>query len=184
MSVEGATGRPHWKVNGNGVTAGTQERPPLSDEQSVVLIDAVDRASRVGLVMRTALFSVSVLAAILATLYTARHGNEMVGSILDRDSVIFSAGGVGSYLLGVLFRVPSTVRCNLSALSQRHLIVSGYAREIGLIETEAYRSIAQARKQQPGADLTEEVAAAALRIRAATGTAVARIKKHCKYVPE
>jgi hypothetical protein len=292
MANRGPAAAPALTLNGNGVPAGAQERPPLTDEQSRVLIDAVDRASRVGLVMRTALFSVAVLAAILATFYTARHGGQMVSAILGRDrlvweqvvgltlpvllflilgaicvagahvlqsraldereraldaiarirreseagvsrartlarlaeddltharrefamqiafgraswwlsmslvaiaavyslaandldtySVVFSAGGVGSYLLGVLFNVPSTVRCNLSALSQRHLIVSGFAREIGLIEAEAYRTIGQARKQEPASDVGEDVAAAALQIRAATGTAVARIEKHCK----
>lgn len=271
------------------------DRPPLSDEQSQVLIEAVDRASRVGLIMRTTLFGVAIVAALLAIVYTMWRGDAMVSAILDRDratdllwervvaltlpvlllvvlgavcvaaahvlqsraldereraldaisrirresesgvsrartlarlaeddltharrefsmqvafgrasyalslslvaiaaiysvasdgldaySVVFSAGGVGSYLLGVVLKVPSRVGCNLAALSQRHLIVTGFAREIGLIEADAYRAIGQARKSETGSELRKDVEASALGIRAATGIAVNRIQKHCK----
>ena len=271
------------------------ERPPLSDEQAQVLIEAVGRASRVGLIMRTTLFGVAIVAALLAIVYTMWRGDAMVSAILDRDratdllwervvaltlpvllfvllgavcvaaahvlqsraldereraldaisrirrdsesgvsrartlarlaeddltharrefsmqvafgrasyalsfslvaiaaiysvasdgldaySVVFSAGGVGSYLLGVLFKVPSRVRCNLAALSQRHLIVTGFAREIGLVEADAYRAIGQARKSETCSELRKDVEASALEIRAATGIAVNRIHKHCK----
>ena len=263
-----------------------------------MLVDAVDRAARVGLVTRTALFGVAILAATLAIVYTMRRGDDMVSMILGRNpatdlfwerivsltlpvvlfvvlgavcvagayvlqdraldereraldaiariqreteggasrartlarlteddltharrefamqvafgraswwlavalltvsvvyslgagdldaySVAFGAGGVLSYLLGVAFKVPTRVRCNLSALSQRHLIVSGYAREIGLIEADAYRAIAQARRRSEGAaagDAGGGIRAAAEEIRVATGVAVARIDRYCK----
>jgi hypothetical protein len=80
----------------------------------------------------------------------------------------------------VVFKVPSRVGCNLAALSQRHLIVTGFAREIGLIEVDAYRAIGQARKSETGSELRKDVEASALEIRAATGIAVNRIQKHCK----
>ena len=83
-------------------------------------------ASGFGRFMAVALLTVSVV-------YSLGAGD------LDAYSVAFGAGGVLSYLLGVAFKVPTRVRCNLSALSQRHLIVSGYAREIGLIEADAER---------------------------------------------
>ena len=273
--------------------------PPLSEAESSVLIDAVSRASRVGLVMRTGLFLVALAAAALAVVYTMQHGDAMVDAILNRDratdllwervvsltlpvalfvllgavciagayvlqsraldereraldaiarvrreseagvsrartlarlteddltharrefamqvgfgraswwltialvgvsvvysvaegldeySAIFAAGGVGSYLLSIAFNVPTTVRCNLSALSQRHVIVSGYAREIGLLETEAYRLISHARRQsQPCAATSADVTAAAREIREATDEAVQRIEKHCKSRPD
>jgi hypothetical protein len=283
-------------VNGHRTSTEQVHEPPLSDEQSKVLIEAVHRASRVGLVMRTTLFAVAILAAVLATLYTLRRGDQMVSSILDRDratdllwervvaltlpvllfvvlgavcvagayvlqsraldereraldaiarvqresesgvsrartlarlaeddltqsrrefamqiafgrafgwlsislvvmaavysiasdgldgySVVFSAGGVGSYLLGVLFKIPTRVRCNLAALSQRHLIVTGYAREIGLIEADAYRVIGQARKHEACTAACGDVDGAAREIRKATGTAIERIQNHCKH---
>jgi hypothetical protein len=269
---------------------------PLTDAQTSVLLDAVARASKVGLVLRTALFGVAILAAALAVLYTGRNGNEMVNTILGRDpavdllwervisltlpvllfvvlgavcvvgayvlqsraldereraldaiariareaeggvsrartlarlseddltharrefamqiafgraswwlavgllgvsvvysmasgdldaySLAFGAGGVLSYLLGVAFKVPTRVRCNLASLSQRHLIVSGYVREIGLIEADAYRLIAQARRPSDGgAPPTGAITAAAHEIRAATGVAMERIERYCK----
>jgi hypothetical protein len=272
------------------------DRTPLSDAQADVLVDAVRRAAWVGLVMRTLLFGVAILAAALAIVYTMRRGDEMVAAILESDratdllwerivsltlpvllfvvlgavcvtgayllqsraldereraldaiarvrreaeagvsrvrtlarlteddlthvrrefamqvafgramwwlsvsllavsvvyslsegdldaySVAFGAGGVLSYLLGLAFNVPAKVRCNLSALSQRHLIVSGYAREIGLIEADAYRLIAQGHKSgQPSAEVSATVTAAAREIRAATSEAVGRIEQHCK----
>jgi len=284
-----------FEVQPNGA-APAEDRPPpspLSSAQSSVLINAVDRASRVGLVLRTTLFTVAILAAVLATVYTMRRGDEMVTAILERDrardllwervvsltlpvllfvllgavcvagayilqsraldereraldaiarinreseggvsrartlarlseddltharrefamqmlfgraswwlstglltvsvvyslaagtldgySVAFGAGGVLSYLLAAAFKVPTTVRCNLAALSQRHLIVSGYAREIGLIEADAYRGIA--RRRADPTDAAVDVAAAAQEIREATATAVARIERYCK----
>ena len=266
---------------------------PLSEAQASVLINAVDRASRAGLALRTALFTMAILASLLATVYTMRRGDGMVTAILERNratdllwervvslslpvllfillgavcvggayilqsraldereraldaiarinreteggvsrartlarlseddltharrefamqmmfgraswwlsvslvavsvvyslaagtldgySVAFGAGGVLSYLLAAAFGVATKVRCNLAALSQRHLIVSGYAREIGLIEAEAYRAIA--RRRADPADTTVDIAAAAQEIRVATDTAVARIERYCK----
>jgi hypothetical protein len=266
---------------------------PLSEAQSSVLINAVDRASRVGLLLRAALFAVAILASALAIVYTMQRGDEMVTAILDRDratdllwervvtltlpvllftllgavcvagayilqsraldereraldaiarihreteggvsrartlarlseddltharrefamqmmfgraswwlsisllavsvvyslaagdldgySVAFSAGGVLSYLLAAAFGVETKVRCNLAALSQRHLIVSGYTREIGLIEAEAYRAIARRRSDPAG--VSADIATAAREIREATRTAVARIERYCK----
>ncbi len=100
---------------------------------------------------------------------------------LDGYSVALGGGGVLSYLLGVAFKVPTRVRCNLAALSQRHLIVSGYVREIGLLEAEAYRVIGAARRK--GADAAppaDAVVAAAREIREATGVAMERIDRYCK----
>jgi hypothetical protein len=100
---------------------------------------------------------------------------------LDGYSLAFGAGGFLSYLLGLAFKVPATVRCNLSALSQRHLVVSGYAREIGLLEADAYRLIAQARKQSGASpEVSASVSTTAQEIRSATGAAVARIEQYCK----
>jgi len=115
----------------------------------------------------------TTLVAIAAVYSVASDG-------LDAYTVVFSAGGVGTYLLGVLLKVPSRVRCNLAALSQRHLIVTAFAREIGLIEADAYRAIGQARKRETCSERRKDVEASALEIRAATGTAINRIQKHCK----
>ena len=212
---------PEHKLNGHGTPEGPAERALLSDEQAQILIESVQRASRVGLFLRTALLAVAIVPAMLATVYTAHRGDEMVDSILGRDRsadlywehvvaltlpvlLFVLLGGVcvigayvlqsravdecehaldavvGSYLIGVLFKVPSTVRGNLAALAQRRLIVTGYAREIGLLEADAYRAIAQARKSTSITDVSDEVIAAARHIRAATGAAVARIDTHCK----
>lgn len=266
---------------------------PLSEAQASVLIDAVGRASRVGLRLRSALLVVAILAAGLATLYTMRHGDEMVSAILDRDpatdmlwervisltlpvlllialgavcvaaayvmqsralddreraldaiariqreteggvsrartlarlseddltharrefamqmmfgraswwltvtllavsvvyslatttldaySVAFGAGGVLSHLFAAALGVPTKIRCNLAALSQRHLIVSGYAREIGLIEADAYRAITRRRSEHH--QVSADIAAAAHEIRKATGVAVDHIQRYCK----
>jgi hypothetical protein len=269
---------------------------PLSSAQSSVLVNAVDRASRVGLVMRTALFVVAVVAAALAIVYTMRRGDDMVSAILARDratdllwervvsltmpvllfivlgavcvaaayvlqaraldereraldaiariqreseggvsrartlarlteddltharrefamqvtfgraswwlsvtllavsvvysiaagdldaySLAFGGGGVLSYLLSAALKVPTKTRCNLAALSQRHLIVTGYAREIGLIEAEAYRAIEYARRRQDAdAAVGAGIKTAAQEIREATGVAVDRIDRYCK----
>ncbi len=100
---------------------------------------------------------------------------------LDGYSLALSGGGLLSYLLGVAFKVPTRVRCNLAALSQRHLIVSGYVREIGLIEAEAYRAIGAARRRgAAAAPSADTIAAAAREIRAATGVAMDRVDKYCK----
>jgi hypothetical protein len=275
------------------------EPSPLSDAQSKVLVDSVARASRVGLYLRTALFGVAIVAALLAIVYTWLRGDEMVGAILSRNratdllweqmasltlpvllfvllgvvsvvgayvlqsraldereraldaiariqreaeagvsrartlarlteddlthlrreftmqvafgrasywlsfslvamsaiyslaagdldgySVAFSAGGVVSYLLGVMFKVPSRVACSLAALSQRHLIVSGFAREIGIIEADAYRQISQARRLEGCDPKLRDVTTHAREIRKATNAAVKAIQENCKTDPE
>ena len=283
-------------TNGRAPSGIDGEQSPLSDAQSKVLVNAVERASRVGLVMRTLLFGVAIAAASLAIVYTWARGDEMVDAILSRDrstdllweqvasltlpvllfvllgavcvagayvlqsraldereraldaisrirreaeagvsrartlarlteddlthirreftmqvafgrmsywlslslvamsaiysiaagdldaySAAFSAGGVLSYLLGVMFKVPWRVASSLAALSQRHLIVTGFARELGIIEADAYRRIAQARRLPEGAPQGRpDFTAHAREIRAATGTAIARIEEHCK----
>lgn len=300
-------------VNGNGsrnADAGQGWRPdaepaaqgrmpdgvgrPLTDEQTSVLMDAVARASIVGLVMRTALFVVAIAAAALAVLYTRSNGEAMVDAILGRDptedvlwgvvsltlpvllfvflgaaclaaayvlqsraldereraldaiariqreseggvsrartlarlseddltharrefamqvafgraswwlaisllsvsvtysitsggpdgySVALGGGGLLSYLLGVAFKVPTRVRCNLATLSQRHLIVSGFVREIGLIEADADRRIEAARRSANGTVPADHIEQAAREIREATGVAMERIERYCK----
>jgi hypothetical protein len=277
-----------------GDLADRGDSAPLSVDESKVLLDAVERASRVGLVQRTALFAVAILGALLAIASTWLRGDDMVNAILSRNrdtdllweqvasltlpvllfvllgvacvaashvlqsraldereraldaisrirresavsvsrartlarlteddltqvrrefamqvafgrasywlsvslvamsavyslaeggldaySAAFSAGGVLSYLLGVMFKVPWRVAGSLAALSQRHVIVTGYAREIGIIEANAFRKIGQARKPPetcPDVEITDH----AREIRSATRAAVDRIERYCK----
>ena len=72
-------------TNGRAPSGIDGEQSPLSDAQSKVLVNAVERASRVGLVMRTLLFGVAIAAASLAIVYTWARGDEMVDAILSRD---------------------------------------------------------------------------------------------------
>lgn len=270
--------------------------PTLSRDESAVLVDAVGRAARVGLVLRTLLFGGAVIAALLALLYTWRRGDEMVDAILssdpaaaslaerlltltlpvllliflgamcvvgaavlqsraldereraldaisrvrretesgasrirtlarlaeddltharreyvmqlafgriaillaggmvvcaiayslavgdvDRYSLAFGGGAVVPWLLSVVLDLPTRIACNLSALSQRHLIVAAFAREVGVIEAHAYREIGRPRRPTRAPSDPDSLAFdSAEAIDAAVERAVGRIQLYCK----
>jgi hypothetical protein len=268
----------------------------LSRNESAVLVDAVARAARIGLVLRTMLFGGAVIAGLMALLYTWRRGDAMVDAILsgdrevaplgerlltltlpvlllvflgamcvigaavlqsraldereraldaiarvrretesgasrmrtlarlaeddltharreylmqlafgrgvvvlaggmiicaisyslavgdvDRYTLAFGGGAVVPWLLGVVLDLPTKIARNLFALSQRHLIVAAFAREVGVIEAHAYRDLGRTRRQgRAQSDAEPRAFDSAEAIDSAVERAVWRIQHYCK----